>query len=378
MNDLSGSIEPAAAPILFHATVVRTRYQRPRIQRRPTVEVRGLPPANQSAPSLFWNAGRQRRSPSAWYLFPDRANCSLPLSTYLFHLDSSVGGTYSTLNQIWKQQLPFQFGLPTVLTTQQKIDFARLTSMIERNIRFRWNMKRLIGAWILRRLCKLGNKEDPCTLEPPVTPIRVVDWSQRRIYQFEARSILHDIRTRLLLNDGLFHEPKPPRNPFTNLPLTSLQLYSIHQQARRARVSDWVLEGLADQGYKVCKFVKKYEGALKQEMLQKLFRHEYTSNAMIEIQLDFIIEHHDICNKDCNEAVYLWGLKHSPEMAPLKQWRTLCYRQWLSYMTCHDSDEYLQVIAYIREKAIPLCEPPRELFVARKQWRLEPLQSCGA
>jgi len=175
----------------------------------------------------------------------------------------------------------------------------------------------------------------------------------------------------MLFSDYLFYEPKEPRNPFTNLPLTYGQLYSIHHQLRAYGVFHWMLEAFAKKNYHLCDFVEMHETALKRLMIERAFNMDYTQLYMIEIMIDFIVEQHDNQFRDCDKCMYVWALKHASNNPFIKKWRELCYEHYVVYTTMFsDSHEYERKMDEIYIKATPLCTTvPKELYTLRTEAR---------
>ena len=96
-------------------------------------------------------------------------------------------------------------------------------------MKIRWAMKKLMNLWRLKHI-RVMNEEDIATQETPKKRVVFIDWKTRTSYQFEAITILRDTINRLLNHDQLFLEPLPPRNPYTNSPLSYGGLISLHDQ----------------------------------------------------------------------------------------------------------------------------------------------------
>ena len=96
-------------------------------------------------------------------------------------------------------------------------------------------LSRLVHIWRVHHL-KAVNTEDIVTMDVPLKPVHVVDWAQKTTTIFEANTLMRDITTCLLHHDGFFEEPKAPRNPLTNLPLTQSQILSVWMQITKSGI----------------------------------------------------------------------------------------------------------------------------------------------
>jgi hypothetical protein len=108
-----------------------------------------------------------------------------------------------------------------------------LESWLFRNQRVRWIWK----AWfngIRRRIMerRLHGMVDVGTCEavPVKQAVLVYDWPTRSVYQFHTNTIQQSIRTSLLFQSFGISSPRPPKNPYTNIPWTFAQLLVILEQ----------------------------------------------------------------------------------------------------------------------------------------------------
>ena len=73
---------------------------------------------------------------------------------------------------------------------------------------------------------------DPITLSEPEKQVVLYDWSMKRKFIFDAKSLAIHIETALLYHEEGFAVPSYPRNPWTNLDFTYRQLVSIYEQLK--------------------------------------------------------------------------------------------------------------------------------------------------
>ena len=241
------------------------------------------------------------------------------------------------------------------------------------NQRARFSMKRLAAAWIIKRRCTLVNDTDPYTLEEPLQPIKIVDWELRRIYRFEAKSILRDMIEKLLMSDNLFFTPKRPRNPLTNLPLNYGQLYSVWKQLRAVGRTHWILEAFAKCDFEFVRFRLTYEEPLRKASIEKAFS-IHMNPTIGAVLLQFIIEEHDVHGVVCDETIYSWIIENEPGCVQIERWKSLCRKYYIFYTGNYSSEVYEREFFEISRKTKGLCEFPIELYAIRNAF--EGQQMC--
>ncbi len=234
-----------------------------------------------------------------------------------------------------------------------------------KNQRLRWAAKRLVSRWLLRKKFQAAAEDDLVTCEPPRQRVTLYDWSARRTYPFEARTIYRDAIERLLHHEELWAVSHAPRNPYTNLPLTLAQAWHIVQQTRSFGFAHWALDGFAAASYNLRNFVRIFGQPLKLSALNRLFR-DISSQDFEYVFMDFVEDEHAHFGRVCNKAVYRWALKNVPAHERIVKWRKACYRYHELSITIADLTEQkaqqdLEITAITRD----LCEPVTELLTLR-------------
>lgn len=107
----------------------------------------------------------------------------------------------------------------------------------------RWIFRRFLQRWRIRRADrKYVPTVDPITLVESEQPIDVYDATTK--YVFEAKTLSQHMESMLLYHEGGFALPKIPRNPWTNLEFTYVQLLSIYVQLHFYGHVKWALHTL--------------------------------------------------------------------------------------------------------------------------------------
>jgi len=203
---------------------------------------------------------------------------------------------------------------------------------IHKNQTLRWRLKRLIHRWSLSKLRQV-NTDDVCTMEPPVKPVFLYDWTNRCKYVFEARTLLQDFRTKLLAADNLFPDAQTLKNPFTNAELTFGQTHFTIQALRSLTLTDWIIEGFRDSKYKTDVFTVQNTIKLKLNALNVLFKTP-TSKDCVDIIYDFIEAQHELHDAYMSHPhVWAWFLENKPEYPRILMWRAWCKQYYNALIT---------------------------------------------
>jgi hypothetical protein len=116
--------------------------------------------------------------------------------------------------------------------------------------KLRWAFRNVLNRWRIHYMDKRFKKEiDPITLADPVKEVFVYDWSVKKKFVFDAKALSQVMETNLLYHEGGFALPKCPRNPWTNLPFTYLQLVSIYHQLHAHGELRWAFQTLRQYNF---------------------------------------------------------------------------------------------------------------------------------
>lgn len=119
-----------------------------------------------------------------------------------------------------------------------------------REYKLRWIFRRLLNRWRIRYMDKRFKKEvDPITLCEPIKEVFVYDWSVKKKFVFDAKALSQAMETNLLYHEGGFALPKYPRNPWTNLSFTYIQMLSIFYQLQSYGELGWAFQTLRQYNF---------------------------------------------------------------------------------------------------------------------------------
>lgn len=201
----------------------------------------------------------------------------------------------------------------------------------------------LLHVWRVKHLNQ-ANTEDIVTGEIPRHPVSIVDWNSKSIYVFEASTLARDIMERLLCHDGLWKDVQPPRNLFTNIPLTHAQLISIYQQLSRVPIQlSWALGAFRQVRYDLMRFEIEYATPLLLHAYRKTMR-DVTHEDYKERMMDFITYAYDQEDIDCLSVTYSYCLEQFPNTPILKQWSSLCFKFYEAPIVYYKHPEAVQLI----------------------------------
>jgi hypothetical protein len=207
---------------------------------------------------------------------------------------------------------------------EKSIEIRRAVGYI---MRHRFVFKKLLHHMRFKRLQK-ANEEDIVTGEVPKHSIQIVSWSEKRVYTFEAYTLMKDITERLLHHDGFFEEPQYPRNPFTNIPLTQSQIISVWNSVSRAGIpvsSAFTL--FRNSRFIMKKFIEQNTTFLKLNSLRKTFK-DTNSYDYNDRMLDFIAYCYAAESIDCSIQAFRNALRDYPNHHLIKRWAALCEKYY--------------------------------------------------
>lgn len=99
--------------------------------------------------------------------------------------------------------------------------------------RLRFIFRKLLIRWRVNKMNKTAQKElDPITLSEPEKEVYLYDWSNKKKFIFDAKSLATMIETNLMYQEYAFAVPILPRNPKNNVEFSYGQLVSLFYQLK--------------------------------------------------------------------------------------------------------------------------------------------------
>jgi hypothetical protein len=132
-----------------------------------------------------------------------------------------------------------------------------------REWRLRFIFRRLLVRWRITKMNKSATKEiDPITLAEPEKEVHLYDWSNKRMFIFDARSLATLIETKLMYQEYGFPLPMMPKNPKNNVEFTYGQLLSIYNQCQKHGELRWGLTTLREYNFNKSRWHLYHKSAL--------------------------------------------------------------------------------------------------------------------
>lgn len=215
-------------------------------------------------------------------------------------------------------------------------------------------MKRLLHRWKASKLTTI-NSTDFVTLEPIRTPVRIVDWEKRKCWAFEASSLMRDLTECLQKHDGFFEDPKFPRNPLTNSPLTLTQTLSVWFQLSSSNVNP----SAAFCNFRMARWnLKNYKVMFSTILKYRSFKitmNDLKHEDSFDRLMDFITMVHDENDVPFLPTSYSYCIVNFPHSLIISAWRRLCSNYYFAeilYFNQPDTRNKLQDTILLKAKEL--------------------------
>ena len=197
-------------------------------------------------------------------------------------------------------------------------------------MRLRNAMRQVLMRWRNYKMDKRTTDViDPITLLPPIKQVTIYDWSVKKKFVFEAKSIATIVESNLLYHEGGFPCPQNPRNPWTNLDFTYRQLISIYLQLKEHGELRWGLTTLREHNFNKTEWNRYHHSAITIKAIRSSIIRLDTIYSR-ELLEDFIIEK---INKfrAANEYMiqgYRVAIIHFPNHWYIESWKALAIQHY--------------------------------------------------
>ncbi len=256
----------------------------------------------------------------AWFRFllPHFQHISPLGAAYVPH-SSYMNIRLHALNELWNKRLFTQKGPNTY--------GPWLVGQVLRVLIPMLRVRRLIRQFIQLYRCYQCNKRsermDPFTLCESSQPIQVFCFKTKKRYDYDPISIVRHICTSLRYQNSGFADPRPPKIPQTNEPLTFCQLTSIHEQARQKGISSQALNNFRSVQWNLIAFTHLFSHDLQRHAIHN--EHFSTDSFIARENITYWIE-----TSAMTEGIYLedddfrliqFGLDTTPNHTYLSAWK---------------------------------------------------------
>ena len=193
---------------------------------------------------------------------------------------------------------------------------------IFRNVLQRWRVYKMNRAPV--------TLVDPITLSSPEKTVTLYDWNTRRKYLFDAKSLATLMESHLLYHEYGFSVPHMPRNPWTNIEFTYIQLVSLYEQLQAHGELRWGLTTLRHHQFNRGNWELYHRPALT----MKAIRASITlldSRAAREMLEDFIIRQMEECRIPITDNIlhmYSIAIQRVPNHWYLESFKCIACQYW--------------------------------------------------
>ena len=162
--------------------------------------------------------------------------------------------------------------------------------------RLRFAFQRLLVLWRTYKMNKSTvREEDPITLTLPEKEVYLYDWTVRKRFVLDAKSLSNLIESKLLYQEYGFPLPIYPKNPKNNVEFTFEQLVSIYNQLREHGELLWGLVTLKKFNFNKQRWQLYHKSALTINAIRTNLNLLDTFEAR-ELLLDFVFAKMDELN----------------------------------------------------------------------------------
>jgi hypothetical protein len=200
-----------------------------------------------------------------------------------------------------------------------------------RECRLRRIFRGVLQRWRIRKMNRASTAAiDPITLSPPEKTVTVYDWATRKRYLFDAKSLATLIDSQLLYNEYGFSVPHMPRNPWTNIEFTYIQLVSMYEQLQHHGELRWGFTTLRSHQF----HKEAWELYHRPALTMKAIRASMTlldTRAAREMLEDFIIRQMEECQMTMTDNIlhiYSLAIQHAPNHWYVESFKSLACQFW--------------------------------------------------
>lgn len=210
-------------------------------------------------------------------------------------------------------------------------------------MRLRNAMRQVLMRWRNYKMDKRTTDViDPITLLPPVKQVIIYDWSVKKKFVFEAKSIATIVESNLLYHEGGFPCPQNPRNPWTNLDFTYRQLISIYLQLKEHGELRWGLTTLREHDFNKTEWNRYHHSAITTKAIRSSIIRLDTIYSR-ELLEDFIIEKINqfrVANEYMIQG-YRVAIIHFPNHWYIESWKALAIQHYEAQHFGLNSSEHI-------------------------------------
>lgn len=195
-------------------------------------------------------------------------------------------------------------------------------------LRLRRAMRNVLSRWRIRRMDLTPvERMDPMTLAAPEKEVVLYDWSVKRKFIFDAKSLSILIETALLYHESGFALPMYPRNPWNNLEFQYRHLVSIYYQLQQHGELRWCFTTLRKYNFDKDKWHQHHRSAITMLAIRNSLSTLDTPYSK-ELLEDFIVSRLESIEPISNDTIqaYRIALLRLPQHWYLEKWKAIAYQ----------------------------------------------------
>ena len=225
--------------------------------------------------------------------------------------------------------------------------------------RLRFLFKRVLALWRVHKMdkkCEIGL--DPITLAEPVKKVYVYDWSNKKKFVFDAKSLATPIETRLSYQEYGFSMPQYPRNPNNNVDFTLEQLISIYYQLKEHGELRWGFTTLREYNFGLNHWILYNKSALTMNSITKSITLLDTYEDR-ELFSDFIfakLEKLNFRTTATTNSYYITAMIKDPKHWYLEKLKVIA----ISHYEAEHFGDYIE--SYVDELCLPIFQNEEKFF----------------
>lgn len=193
-------------------------------------------------------------------------------------------------------------------------------------------MKNLLMHWrnyTMDKKMTADHQVDPITLSEPEKAVVIYDWSVKRKFIFDAKSLAIWIESNLLHHQGGFSTPQFPRNPWTNVEFTYRQIVSIYFQLRDYGELRWGLTTLREYDFDLATWHQYHHSTIIVKSIRDgLLKLDtvHSKELLEDFIISFIEDIHPVT--DFTRKVYHNAIIHLPNYWYIEHWKLLAFQYY--------------------------------------------------
>lgn len=226
-------------------------------------------------------------------------------------------------------------------------------------LRVRRLIRRFIQLYRCRECNRRAERLDPFTLCEAQNPIYVYCFKTKKRYDYDPVSVIRHICTSLRYQNSGFADPRPPKIPQTNEPLTEWQLTSIYNQARQKGIASQVLNNYRSVQWNIQRFSHIFSNDLQRHAIRN--EHFSSDSFIARENITYWIE-----TASMAEGIYLededlqliqYGLDKHYNHSYLSAWKGIIMNYLTECNTFPNSTERkTQAKVYFHKKCVQLLK----------------------